>query len=91
MPKSRTIPLRSLTQAPQYERAPFEPATDIASLHDGLAVFSCGPGPGYSIATLFAERGFDKVVVLSRNGSRLQKDTQIREVRTAAYQRESNG
>ncbi|KPI38304.1 uncharacterized protein AB675_12075 [Cyphellophora attinorum] len=39
-----------------------------------LVVFGSGPGVGHGIATLFAERGFAKIIILSRDADRLAKE-----------------
>lgn len=39
-----------------------------------IVVFGSGPGIGVGVASLFAERGFNKVALLSRNAERLQED-----------------
>lgn len=44
------------------------------SQHNALVVFGSGPGIGRNIAALFAERGFSKVILLSRDASRLKED-----------------
>lgn len=44
------------------------------STHGALLVFGSGPGIGRNVAALFAERGFSKVVLLSRNTDRLKED-----------------
>ena len=39
-------------------------------------VFGSGPGVGQAVAALFAERGFELVVLLSRDAVRLAKDAE---------------
>lgn len=39
-----------------------------------LTVFGSGPGIGRNVAALFAERGFDKIILLSRDVKRLKED-----------------
>lgn len=46
----------------------------MSSSHGALVVFGSGPGVGRSTAALFAERGFEKVVLISRNADRLAQD-----------------
>lgn len=46
----------------------------MTSQHNALVVFGSGPGIGRNVAALFAERGFSKVVLLSRDGNRLKED-----------------
>lgn len=46
----------------------------MSSKHGALLVFGSGPGVGRSVAALFAERGFEKVFVMSRNADRLKQD-----------------
>lgn len=45
-----------------------------AAKHGALVVFGSGPGIGRNIAALFAEKGFSKIYLLSRNQERLQED-----------------
>jgi short-subunit dehydrogenase len=42
--------------------------------HGALVVFGSGPGVGRNVAALFAERGFEKVVLISRDANRLAQD-----------------
>jgi NAD(P)-dependent dehydrogenase (short-subunit alcohol dehydrogenase family) len=42
--------------------------------HGALVVFGSGPGVGRNVAALFAERGFEKVILISRNATRLAQD-----------------
>lgn len=42
--------------------------------HGTLLVFGSGPGIGRNVAGLFAERGFQKIILLSRNNVRLSED-----------------
>jgi short-subunit dehydrogenase len=44
------------------------------SSHGALVVFGSGPGVGRNVAALFAERGFEKVILMSRDASRLSDD-----------------
>lgn len=46
----------------------------MSSQHNALVVFGSGPGIGRNVAALFAERGFSKVILLSRDGNRLKED-----------------
>ena len=39
-----------------------------------LVVIGSGPGIGVNVATLFAERGFKHIILMSRNASRLEED-----------------
>ena len=50
--------------------------------HGALVVFGSGPGVGRNVAALFAERGFQKVIVMSRDATRLAKDADF--VRSAS-------
>lgn len=52
--------------------------------HGALVICGSGPGVARSIATLFAERGFQKVVLMSRNAERLSKDAQLVRAKSAA-------
>jgi len=45
-----------------------------ANAHGALVLFGSGPGIGRSVAALFAERRFRKVILLSRNAQRLEQD-----------------
>jgi NAD(P)-dependent dehydrogenase (short-subunit alcohol dehydrogenase family) len=45
-------------------------------------IFGSGPGIGRNVAALFAERGFRKVLLMSRNEQRLAQDADI--VRSAS-------
>nr|POE49264.1 3-ketodihydrosphingosine reductase [Quercus suber] len=54
--------------------APPTPAIPMEAPHGALVVFGSGPGVGLGIATLFAERGFAKVILMSRNAERLAQD-----------------
>lgn len=47
-----------------------------------LLIFGSGPGIGRNVAMLFAERGFRKVVLMSRNKERLAQDADL--VRSAS-------
>lgn len=42
-----------------------------------LAIFGSGPGIGRNVAALFAERGFEKVILLSRDIKRLKQDAEF--------------
>ncbi|KAM3424473.1 hypothetical protein BST61_g6477 [Cercospora zeina] len=57
-------------------KAPSKKLTDEekAAKHGALVVFGSGPGIGRNVASLFAERGFYKIYLLSRNQERLQED-----------------
>lgn len=46
----------------------------MAEKHGALVVFGSGPGVGRNVAALFAERGFKKVILMSRDAERLQQD-----------------
>ncbi|KAK4494929.1 hypothetical protein PRZ48_014285 [Zasmidium cellare] len=46
----------------------------MTSQHNTLVVFGSGPGIGRNVASLFVERGFSKVILLSRDASRLKED-----------------
>jgi short-subunit dehydrogenase len=46
----------------------------MSSTHGALVVFGSGPGVGRTVAALFAERGFEKVILMSRDATRLAQD-----------------
>jgi len=46
----------------------------MSSTHNALLIFGSGPGIGRNVAMLFAERGFRKVILMSRNQERLAQD-----------------
>lgn len=46
----------------------------MSTKHGALVVVGSGPGIGRNVGALFAERGFEKIVLMSRNESRLQED-----------------
>jgi len=46
----------------------------MSSIHNAILVFGSGPGIGRNVAVLFAERGFRKVILMSRNKQRLAQD-----------------
>ena len=46
----------------------------MSPTHNALIVFGSGPGIGRNVAALFAERGFGKVLLMSRNKERLAQD-----------------
>lgn len=46
----------------------------MSASHNALLVFGSGPGIGRNVASLFAERGFGKVLLMSRNKERLSQD-----------------
>lgn len=48
----------------------------MSSDRGALIVFGSGPGVGVGVATLFAERGFEKIILLSRNATRLANDAE---------------
>lgn len=45
--------------------------------HGALVVFGSGPGIGVHVASRFARGGFEKVILLSRDGARLRNDAFI--------------
>lgn len=47
------------------------------SQHGALVVVGSGPGVGSHIAAAFAQRGFQKVILMSRNLARLMDDATI--------------
>ncbi|KAF2174288.1 hypothetical protein M409DRAFT_16551 [Zasmidium cellare ATCC 36951] len=49
----------------------------MPSTHGALVVFGSGPGVGRSVAAVFAERGYEKVIVMSRNAERLKQDADV--------------
>jgi NAD(P)-dependent dehydrogenase (short-subunit alcohol dehydrogenase family) len=53
----------------------------MTSKHGALVVVGSGPGIGQHVASVFAEHGFEKVILMSRNKERLAKDA--RAVRSA--------
>ncbi|KAH0172303.1 NAD(P)-binding protein, partial [Aureobasidium melanogenum] len=50
------------------------PGTTMAGSRGALVVFGSGPGIGRNVAAVFAERGFQKIILLSRNETRLSQD-----------------
>lgn len=54
----------------------------MAASHGTLLVVGSGPGIGVNVAKLFAERGFRKVILTSRNAERLAKE--VEQVKAAA-------
>lgn len=54
----------------------------MSPTHNALIVFGSGPGIGRNVAALFAERGFGKVLLMSRNKERLAQDADF--VRSAS-------
>jgi NAD(P)-dependent dehydrogenase (short-subunit alcohol dehydrogenase family) len=46
----------------------------MTSKNGALVVVGSGPGIGQHVATVFAEHGFEKVILMSRNKERLAKD-----------------
>ena len=44
--------------------------------YGALVVIGSGPGVGHHVATLFAERGFQRVILMSRNRGRLLQDAE---------------
>ena len=54
----------------------------MSSQHKALVVFGSGPGIGRNVTSLFAERGFSKVILLSRDANRLKEDASF--VKSAA-------
>ncbi|KAH0381473.1 NAD(P)-binding protein, partial [Aureobasidium melanogenum] len=46
----------------------------MAGSRGALVVFGSGPGIGRNVAAVFAERGFQKIILLSRNETRLSQD-----------------
>jgi NAD(P)-dependent dehydrogenase (short-subunit alcohol dehydrogenase family) len=49
----------------------------MPSVFGALIVFGSGPGVGHGVAKLFAERGFSKVIILSRAAGRLAKEADL--------------
>ena len=49
----------------------------MSSTHHALLIFGSGPGIGRNVAVLFAERGFRKVILMSRNKQRLAEDADL--------------
>lgn len=54
----------------------------MSTAYGALIVFGSGPGVGRNVAALFAEREFSKVILISRDATRLSKDAEF--VRSAA-------
>lgn len=54
----------------------------MSSTHGAIIVFGSGPGVGRNVAALFAERGFKKVILTSRDANRLSQDADF--VRSAS-------
>lgn len=48
--------------------------TTMSTRHGVLVVVGSGPGIGRNVGALFAERGFERLILMSRNVSRLQED-----------------
>ena len=46
----------------------------MSSSHGAIVVFGSGPGVGRNVAAIFAERGFERVILISRNATRLAQD-----------------
>jgi NAD(P)-dependent dehydrogenase (short-subunit alcohol dehydrogenase family) len=46
----------------------------MPSTYNALLIFGSGPGIGRNVAKLFAERGFRKVIIMSRKKDRLAQD-----------------
>jgi NAD(P)-dependent dehydrogenase (short-subunit alcohol dehydrogenase family) len=44
--------------------------------HGALVVVGSGPGIGQHVAMVFAEHGFEKIILMSRNKDRLAKDAE---------------
>lgn len=53
------------------------PKNDTMPTQGALVVFGSGPGVGRNVAALFAERGFEKIILLSRDGTRLAQDAEF--------------
>lgn len=49
----------------------------MSSAHGAIIVFGSGPGVGRNVAAHFAERGFEKVILMSRNSTRLAQDADV--------------
>lgn len=49
----------------------------MPSVHGALIVFGSGPGVGRNVAALYAERGFEKIILMSRNADRLAQDAEF--------------
>ena len=49
----------------------------MSSTYNAILVFGSGPGIGRNVAVLFAERGFRKVILMSRNKQRLAQDGDV--------------
>lgn len=54
----------------------------MSTAYGALVVFGSGPGVGRNVAALFAERGFEKIILISRDATRLSHDAAF--VRSAA-------
>lgn len=46
----------------------------MTSSHGALVIIGSGPGIGRNVGALFAERGFNKIILMSRNEDRLKED-----------------
>lgn len=53
-----------------------------------LVVIGSGPGIGSAVAAIFAQEGFDKIALLSRNATRLEQDRQAVEEAAQAANRD---
>lgn len=49
-------------------------AVAMPAKHGALIVVGSGPGIGQHVATEFAQRGFEKIILMSRNKQRLPQD-----------------
>lgn len=54
----------------------------MSDSHGALLVVGSGPGIGVNVAMVFAEQGFNKIVLMSRNSERLENE--VTEVKNAA-------
>ena len=51
--------------------------TSLNPKHGALVVVGSGPGIGSHVAALFAQNGFERIVLMSRNAMRLSADATI--------------
>ena len=58
----------------------------MAEVKKALVVFGSGPGIGRNVAAVFAEGGFSKIILLSRDKARLSEDVKF--VQAAAEEKE---
>ena len=75
--ESPGIALYIYRQSLQYTHSPPTVPIMTTERHGALVVFGSGPGIGVHVASRFARGGFEKVILLSRDGARLRNDAFI--------------